>query len=45
MRVSNKEAIGLYRRLGFEEVGFIPNYYLDGEDALIMSKDIKIKGK
>jgi ribosomal-protein-alanine N-acetyltransferase len=43
--VSNKEAIGLYRRLGFEEVGFVPNYYLNGEDALIMSKDIKIKGK
>ncbi len=45
VRVSNEEAIGFYRKLGFEEAGFIPNYYLDGEDALIMSKTIKIKGK
>ena len=40
VKVSNIEAISFYRKLGFKEVGLIPNYYQDGEDALIMSKKV-----
>ena len=35
VRVSNKSAISLYKRLGFLTAGKRPNYYID-EDALIM---------
>lgn len=35
VRVSNRSAISLYTRLGFESVGIRPEYYID-EDALIM---------
>lgn len=45
VRVSNVEAISFYKKFGFEETGLIPNYYIDGEDALIMSKKIRVKGK
>ncbi|MGQ9470002.1 MAG: ribosomal protein S18-alanine N-acetyltransferase [Nitrososphaerales archaeon] len=45
VRISNIEAISFYKKLGFKEIGLISNYYSDGEDALIMSKSIKIKGK
>lgn len=41
VKVSNIEAISFYRKLGFEEIGLIPNYYPDSEDALVMSKKIK----
>jgi len=40
VKVSNIEAISFYRKLGFEEIGFISNYYPDGEDALVMYKKI-----
>ena len=36
VRVSNAPAIALYERFGFEIVGRRPNYYADGEDALVM---------
>jgi len=37
VRVSNAQAIRLYRRLGFADHGVRPRYYSDnGEDALIM---------
>lgn len=36
VRVSNKEAISLYEKLGFKVVKKIKHYYLDGEDALKM---------
>ncbi|MEM3539255.1 MAG: ribosomal protein S18-alanine N-acetyltransferase [Nitrososphaerales archaeon] len=45
VRVSNFEAINFYKKFGFKETGFIPNYYIDGEDALIMSKYIRFKDK
>ncbi|MEM3530302.1 MAG: ribosomal protein S18-alanine N-acetyltransferase [Nitrososphaerales archaeon] len=45
VRVSNFEAINFYKKFGFEEIGFIPNYYIDGEDALIMLKRLRFKGK
>jgi ribosomal-protein-alanine N-acetyltransferase len=35
VRVSNRAAISLYKRLDFETVGIRPEYYID-EDALIM---------
>lgn len=36
VRVSNETAIGLYRQLGFREVGRRKRYYENGEDALMM---------
>jgi [ribosomal protein S18]-alanine N-acetyltransferase len=40
VRVSNKTAIGLYERLGFQARGVRRGYYTDNrEDALIMWKD------
>jgi [ribosomal protein S18]-alanine N-acetyltransferase len=38
VRESNLEAIALYRNLGFLPVGRRPQYYGDGEDALVMTK-------
>jgi ribosomal-protein-alanine N-acetyltransferase len=37
VRVGNASARRLYEKLGFEEVGKRPNYYRDGEEALIMT--------
>ena len=36
VRLSNKAAIALYKRFGFESSGTRPAYYPDGEDALVM---------
>jgi len=36
VRISNEVAISLYRDLGFEHRRTIPNYYGNGEDALVM---------
>lgn len=36
VRASNRPAIGLYRRFGFQVAGHRPAYYPDGEDAAIM---------
>lgn len=38
VRVSNFPAINLYKKLGFQIVRVIPNYYLDGENAYLMAK-------
>lgn len=40
VRVSNKPAIELYRRLGFKASRIIEAYYRDGEDAYLMVKDL-----
>lgn len=40
VRVSNHSAIRLYRSLGYQQVGRWPHYYSDGEDALIMEKEL-----
>lgn len=37
VRESNLPAIQLYKKLGFEVVRSIRNYYADGENALVMS--------
>ncbi|RLG77668.1 MAG: ribosomal-protein-alanine N-acetyltransferase [Thermoprotei archaeon] len=40
VRVSNEPAINLYKKLGFTIVERIRNYYLDGEDAYVMAKEL-----
>ena len=41
VRVSNFPAIGLYKKLGFQEVGRRPKYYRNPrEDALILRKEL-----
>ncbi|MBJ6800101.1 ribosomal protein S18-alanine N-acetyltransferase [Geomonas propionica] len=40
VRVGNHEAISLYRRLGFTEVGRRKNYYENGDDAILMDLSI-----
>lgn len=37
VRVTNQEAISLYKKLGFEVARTIHGYYADGEDAFVMS--------
>jgi ribosomal-protein-alanine N-acetyltransferase len=38
VRVSNEEAIGLYKKLGFEVTRTMRGYYADGEAAHVMTK-------
>lgn len=38
VRISNEQAISLYKKLGFQIVRKIPMYYLDGEDAYMMAR-------
>ena len=40
VRPSNKEALLLYRKFGFEQVKVINHYYRDGESAYIMALDL-----
>jgi ribosomal-protein-alanine N-acetyltransferase len=37
VRVTNQEAISLYKKLDFEVTRTIHGYYADGEDALVMT--------
>ncbi|MEM1945024.1 MAG: ribosomal protein S18-alanine N-acetyltransferase [Nitrososphaerota archaeon] len=41
VRVSNYEAINLYKKLGFNVVAVQKGYYADGEDANIMAKHLQ----
>lgn len=41
VRKSNKAAISLYQKNGFEIIFTRINYYSDGEDALVMQKILK----
>ncbi|MCX6649916.1 MAG: N-acetyltransferase [Candidatus Bathyarchaeota archaeon] len=45
VRVGNEPAIALYERLGFSKTKRNYGYYLDGEDAWVMSLAIPGKGK
>ena len=40
VRVTNEEAISLYKKLGLEVSRSIRGYYADGEDAYVMSKKL-----
>ena len=40
VRVSNAPAIGLYKKFGYEAVGVRKRYYPDGEDAIVMKKQL-----
>jgi ribosomal-protein-alanine N-acetyltransferase len=40
VRISNQAAIQLYQTSGYQRSGIWPNYYQDGEDALIMGKEL-----
>jgi len=40
VRASNRTAIRLYRENGYAQVGVWKDYYQDGEDALVMEKEL-----
>jgi ribosomal-protein-alanine N-acetyltransferase len=40
VRVTNAEAVGLYKKLRFEITRTIRGYYADGEDAYVMTKKL-----
>lgn len=40
VRVTNTEAISLYKKLGFDVTRTIHGYYADGEDAFVMTKKL-----
>jgi ribosomal-protein-alanine N-acetyltransferase len=41
VRISNEDAIRLYKTLGYYQVGLWPGYYQDREDALILEKQME----
>ena len=40
VRTSNQVAIELYQSSGYQRAGIWPTYYQDGEDALVMEKEL-----
>jgi ribosomal-protein-alanine N-acetyltransferase len=38
LRISNQAALNLYRQEGYRQTNTWPNYYANGEDALVMEK-------
>lgn len=40
VRKSNKIAISFYQKIGFKKIKEIKKYYMNGEDAILMSKKI-----
>jgi ribosomal-protein-alanine N-acetyltransferase len=44
VRVSNRPALNLYDRLGYHRYGTWPHNYADGEDALVLEKNLKGTG-
>ena len=40
VRVSNTPAINLYNKLGYKVVKIAKHYYLDGEDAFVMAREL-----
>ena len=45
VRESNLPAVGLYKKLGFEIARTHRNYYADGEDALVMARQLPFSMK
>lgn len=43
VRITNTEAINLYKKLGFDVARTIHGYYADGEDAYVMSCELPKK--
>lgn len=43
VRITNTEAINLYKKLGFDVTRTIHGYYADGEDAYLMSRELSKK--
>lgn len=44
VRVSNHPALNLYNQLGYSRYGTWPHYYADGEDALVLEKNLRGMG-
>ena len=42
VRESNQNAINLYKKFGLEEVAIRKNYYLDGENAILMERKFEV---
>ena len=42
VRASNQDAVRLYRLSGYQHVGVWPKYYEDGEDAVVMEKQLAV---
>lgn len=42
VKVSNYRALALYESIGFRKVGRTKNYYVDGEDAFLLSKSLPV---
>jgi ribosomal-protein-alanine N-acetyltransferase len=42
VRRSNAAAIALYLKLGYDEAGVWPKYYIGGEDALVLEKVMEV---
>ncbi|MFQ5975413.1 MAG: ribosomal protein S18-alanine N-acetyltransferase [Candidatus Hydrothermarchaeales archaeon] len=42
VRISNKSAIKFYKSLGFREARIIPQYYKDGENGVLLIKELKV---
>ena len=42
VKSNNKEALGLYMKCGFSTAGLRPNYYKNGDDALIQWKSLSL---
>ena len=40
VRVTNSQAIALYRKLGFDKIDVLKGYYVDGEDAYVMARKL-----
>lgn len=45
VKEQNLTAIALYKKMGFEQIGFRKSYYKDGSNALLMQKKIEWKEK
>lgn len=45
VRASNQAAVGLYRSFGFDQRHTISEYYENGEDALVMVKQLSADGR
>jgi ribosomal-protein-alanine N-acetyltransferase len=43
VRITNQEAITLYKQMGLEITRTIHGYYADGEDAFVMTADLQAK--